>query len=198
MGSSTLQTIDKNRINRALTLLTSYTGTNTEEITELSPRYDYEEIVTFYGVPLSVSKFVDIITDPSLKDNVGTFYSLNVIENDTIEDATDTNTAQEPSAKTFSINANRLSASKINNKYYLNIAKTIYKASPQKIFTFMGIPMAQGKYDELILTKSSYTIEDIDLHPTTGEPDLINIMIGGTPLTVGRVGSKYYLIVKVL
>jgi hypothetical protein len=58
--------------------------------------------------------------------------------------------------------------------------------------------MPKGEYDELILTKSSYTIEDIDLHPTTGEPDLVNIIVGGSPLTAGRIGNSYYLIVKVI
>ena len=52
----------------------------------------------------------------------------------------------------------------------------------------MGLPMALGLENELILNKTAYTTSDIDEYKICP--------IGGSPLTVGRIGNNYYLIVS--
>ena len=43
--------------------------------------------------------------------------------------------------------------------------------------------------NELILNKTSFTPSDVN--------EYVNMKIGGSPLTVGRIGLKYYLVVSI-
>ena len=52
----------------------------------------------------------------------------------------------------------------------------------------MGIPLAKGPQDELILHNTNYNMDDVE--------EFVNLMIGGCPLTAGMIKAKYYLIVS--
>ena len=63
--------------------------------------------------------------------------------------------------------------------------------------TLQGLPMATGSSNELIMHKdfNLFNINDISITPD-GELDIKAVNIGGVPLSTGRIGNKYYLIVK--
>lgn len=180
-----------NRDNFASTLLVSYADSSKEVPGNLG----YKKELVLGGVPLSVSLFF-YDTDPSLQDIANTFYALNVIENNDEEDdvfspSAEGNVPTDPSDKTFTLKGNRLSASKKGDRYYMNVVKTgtpgsLINVSNEVIF--MGIPMRQGSEAELVVRKIGTVFSDVE--------ELVTFMVGGSPLTAGRIGNNYYLIVS--
>jgi len=179
-----------NRDNNASTLLTSYADTSKV----VSITSDHNMVATIEGLPLSISLYTDPDVDPSVSINqIHMFYALDIIENAEAEDEEWDpsglgNIPTSPSDRTFTWNGNRLSNSKISDKYYINIVDTGNIGNATNQVMLMGVPMAQGVQDELILNKTSHTISDIEEYK--------DILIGGSPLQVGRVGNNYYLIIS--
>ncbi len=192
IGGARLAVANRNRDNNASTLIVSYVDASRY----VSIVTDYNMVATLGGVPLSVSLYTDPGTDPSVGQNI-MFYALDIIEDTENEDPEiDVNPSEigsiniptDPSDRTFTWNGNRLSASKKSGKYYMNIVNSGGMAEITKQFTLMGVPMGQGLQDELVLNKTSYILPDIE--------EYVVIRIGGSPLTAGRVGNNYYLIVS--
>lgn len=181
---------NRDRDNASSTLKTSYANTSQLVLTTTS----YDMVMTLSGIPLSMSLYTDPDVDPSSSINqINMFYALNVIENTNSEDAeldpsSVGNIPTDPSDKTFTWNGSRLSASKINDKYYMNIYDTGETGNASNQVILMGVPMAQGSQKELIINKTAYTISDIEQYR--------DMLIGGVPLQVGRIGNNYYLIIK--
>lgn len=195
IGGARLAVVNNgDRDNFASTLLISYVNTDRAVPTT----FNYNAVVTIGGVPLSVSLYINYGKDPSVGQNA-MFYALDVIENTADEDpGINTNPSMEdsiiipydPSDRTFTWNGNRLSASKKSDRYYMNIVDSGNLGEGDSQFTLMGVPMGQGSQNELILNRTSYTMGDIN--------EYVNIMIGGSPLTAGRIGNNYYIVVAPL
>lgn len=179
-----------NRDNNASTLFISYADTSKI----VSATFDYNMVATLEGMPLSISLYTDPDVDPSAAINqIHMFYALDIIENTETEDEEWDpsglgNIPTNPSDRTFTWNGNRLSASKKSEKYYMNIVDSGSTGNATNQVVLMGVPMAQGVQNELILNKTAYTMNDLD--------DTISVRIGGIPLTAGRIGNDYYLIVS--
>ncbi|KKK93812.1 hypothetical protein LCGC14_2689160, partial [marine sediment metagenome] len=65
--------------------------------------------------------------------------------------------------------------------------------------TIAGVEMPVGPLNELIMYRTNFTMDDIDTiedDPSNPERDLVDVVIGGVPLTAGRIGNEYYLIVS--
>jgi len=187
IGGSRLAIVNnRTRDNDASTLFVSYTDKNQLVRTT----FDYNIVATLGGFPLSISLYSDPDTDPSSSINqINNFYALNIIENTLADDLSpDGNTPTKPSDMTVTWNGNRLSASKIDGRYYLNVVNSGNTGNAANQVTLMGVPMAQGRQDELILNKTDYTIYDVEEYST--------IRIGGSPLSVGRIGNSYYLLIS--
>lgn len=185
---------DSNRDNFASTLLISYV--NTDRAVPIT--FDYNAAATIGGIPLSVSLYINYGEDPSVGQNA-MFYALDIIENIADEDLEiDINPSlqdniiipYDPSDRTFTWNGNRLSASKKSNRYYMNIVNSGDLGEGNNQFTLMGVPMGTGIQNELIMNRTSYAISDIE--------EYVILRIGGSPLTAGRIGNNYYLVVSPL
>ena len=182
-----------NRDNRASTLLISYADTSKRVVFDHA--FNYNMAATLEGIPLSITLYEDPDYDPSasISNHIRMFYALDIIENTIGEDqdrdpSFEGNVPTAPSDKTFTWNGNRLSASRKSERYYMNVVDTGSTGNATYQVNLMGVPMAQGLQSELILNKTSYTTNDVD--------ELIDIRIGGVPLTAGRIGNSYYLIVS--
>lgn len=176
--------------NNAPTLLTSYSPSSHL----ISTNNNYTKNCVLGGLPLSISLHKNINTNPSVNNDVDIYYTFDIIEYLSIDDAEDLNTAQFPSAKSFMLNGNKLYASKINNFYYFKISDTRETAIPTRNIVLNGIPMATGINNELILRKTNYTINNL-ADPSSDMIDFIEFNMGGTPMQAGRIENKYYLIV---
>ncbi len=192
IGGARLAVTNRDRDNNAFTLVVSYVDASRY----VSIATDYNMVATLGGVPLSVSLHTDPGTDPSVSQNI-MFYALDIIEDTENEDPEinvnpseigSINIPTDPSDRTFTWNGNRLSASKKSDRYYINRVNSGGVAEITKLFTLMGVPMGQGLQDELVLNKTSYVLSDIE--------EYVVVRIGGSPLTAGRIGSNYYLIVS--
>ncbi len=181
VGSSILSVSNNgNNAERASTLVTTYTNS-----IKYDSEVDYKKELVLSGIPLSVSIFFDLETDPStnITSTSNTYYALDVIK------LNDNPSIVYPNM-TFTLNGNRLSASNIENEYYINIVESGSVLLPSKSIVLMGIPMATNASNELFINDSNYTINDVQ--------EKFEIEIGGIPLKAGRIGSKYYLINRVI
>ena len=181
---------NRTRDNDASTLYTSYANTGNMEI--VTP--DYNMVATLEGFPLSISLFTDPDTEPSSSvRQIAMFYALDIIEDTDPEDlpldpSSAGNIPTNPSDNTFTWNGNRLSNSKKSERRYINIVDSGNTGNAIQQVVLMGVPMAQGLENELILNKTNYTTSDIEEYKT--------FYIGGSPLSVGRISNDYYLIVS--
>jgi hypothetical protein len=148
----------------------------------ITTQSSYTSEFNWGGVPLSITLFDDPVTSET--DNIGHFYALDVIEN----------TEEADSTLTFGPNA--LQVSKINNNYYLDTLRLGIAVTPENSVVLKGIPMSSGGYNELILNKTDYTMDDIDIpDPSEETSNIVEFMVDGVPLSAGRINNKYYLIV---
>jgi hypothetical protein len=193
-GARLAITNNRTRDNDASTLFTSYADTTKAIATPATGSFGYNMVATLAGLPLSISLFTDPDRDPSSSINqIAMFYALDIIENSDPEDSPldpsiEGNIPTNPSDKTFTWNGNRLSASKKSERYYMNIVDSGNTGNATQQVILAGVPMAQGLQNELILNKTAYTTSDIDEYEIIG--------LGGSPLTVGRIGNDYYLVVS--
>lgn len=188
---------NRTRDDDASTLLVSYADAANKITTPATGSFGYNMVATLGGMPLSVSLFTDPGLDPSalVVNQIAMFYALDIIENTQAEDEVLPENPSDalvfgtnPSNRTFTWNGNRLSASKKSNKYYMNVVDSGDIGNAANVVTMMGVPMAQGLQNELILNKTAYTTSDIDEYKIIG--------LGGVPLTVGRIANDYYLVVS--
>ncbi len=164
----------------------------------LSDSYSNSDILNWQGVPLFISKFYNFPRNQNVGPlDVEYFCAFNVIENlETIDTISGSN--QDGITDSCVLNGNKLQVSRIDNRYYLDVVILNALPEPTELFVLQGTPLAIGSNNELILNKTSYTMDDIS--PNADDPslpvrDLIEIMIGGVPITAGRIGNSYYLIV---
>ncbi len=150
---------------------------------------DQTTTLNWQGMPISVSQFIS--TDP----NVGTYFAIDVIE-ETGSGSLLSELDNSGVPKHVTWNGNKLEATSIDGKYYLAFDDTGLTAVSTNKITFQGTAQATGISDELILNDSGFTTDDIDTDPNTGGLDYKSISLGGVPITVGRVGFKYYLIIN--
>ena len=170
--------------NNSSTLFVSYVDTSRF----VSVETDYNLVVTLGGLPLSVSLYTNAGSNPSTDQNI-MFYALDVIDNTEFEDEENIgNIPTNPSDKTFTWNGNRLSASRKSDRYCINVVNSGNVGEVSNLFTLMGVPMGQGGQNELIMNKTSHSFSDIKEYK--------DILIGGSPLTAGRIGNNYYLVVS--
>ena len=172
------------KIDNASIMKASYINPNHLDGTNPSIELETGEEIFIGGIPLSLSFTSTSLISPS------PFYSLNIIEVDFIQDNLGTlNINNPPHSKTFILGDTHLSSTQFLNKYYMDIEILNSSISEIKeIFGFNGFPMAKGPNNELILNKTSNNFDEID--------EFVDMFVGGTPLTVGRIRNKYYLIVK--
>ena len=143
------------------------------------------------GIPLTTSFFIPSDAHPTSLY----FYTIDIINNPNPEDEDNPsfnldrgNQPTDPTNKSFTLNGNRLASSQIDNRYYWKMKLHNTSSVPTENVIFYGIPLAKGEEDELIFKMAEYEFNEVE--------ELIDIMIGGQPLTVGRIGDQYYLIVK--
>lgn len=152
-------------------------------------------LIRINGFPISASLCYNSSYNPSLEGSVGFFYALDVIVDNSSEDVDDSNTAQDPPAKTPIFNGVPVSTSKISNKYIINSYNMGETAAPTGLLNFYGTNLSYGTYNELIVRNSGYIIGDL-----TENPDFVEeLNFGGTPVRVGFIPqeNKYYLIMSV-
>jgi len=156
----------------------------------IEPEPDYPTSLNWGGVPLSLS----LCYDPEISetDEIGYFYALDVIE---ISEEVDPDDGSF-TAEYTTLSGNRLQISKINNRYYLDIIRIGTSSTPMSKVVLKGMPLGSGGINELVLNRTGFTMNDIDEDPNTGDIDIKQVNIGGVPLSAGRVGFKYYLIVR--
>ena len=181
VGSSVLAVSNNgNSAERASTLIATNTTSNKYDL-----NVDYKKELVLSGIPLSISIFFDLETDPStnITETTNTYYALNVIKR------TENPSIVYPTIS-FVLNGNRLAASDIENEYFMNIVESSATLSPSKSIVLMGIPMATNANNELFINDSGYSISNIQ--------EYIEIEIGGMPLKAGRIGNNYYLITRII
>ena len=156
--------------------------------------------VVIGGVPLSISAYSfgdnpSLFPDATIESNI--YYALDIIE---ITETSDVEITTYDN-NIFTWDGSRLSNLRLNNKNYINVSIQGNAGQPYHNTTIQGVPFALDENRCLIVNQSGYTfnnIEEIGEDPSKREPDIKELMIGGVPLSAGRVGNKYYLIVNAL
>ncbi len=180
------------RAGGAATLRVVYAGTDSDpnEADFARPITDmqYRSELVIGGIPLSVtpfydSSFNDVDALPKSTDVIGTYYALDIVKN---PDSLDTAYSLDDNVN-FVLNGNRLATTRIANLNYLSIVESTKTVDPSKRIYFQGMPMATNRYNELLVKDTEFTYTELD--------ELIEVMIGGIPLQVGRMSNRYYLIV---
>lgn len=129
------------------------------------------------GIPLQLSYFNNSVT---INNNSTRLYALEVIEESSINPI--------DNDMSFVWEGIRFSAQQnTDNKIYWEILKNSGTGTPINKATIHGMPLATTATDELIIVDSGYTTSDID--------EYLTVSIGGIPLTVGRIGNEYYLVI---
>lgn len=194
IGSSWLSVMNKGtRDDQASTLMISYLS----ETQVVKSTYNYKKEVMVGGIPLAL---VSLYSDGDYKN----YYALDIIKNfnspdGVIDPSIEGNMPTIPANTTCTLNGNRLSLTKISDRFYLNVVPNTNPSAGEDPYTeivIMGTPMAKTQQNELLLHENNHTINDISTNPITGRPDLIEVVIGGSPLIAGRINNKYYLIIK--
>ena len=141
------------------------------------------------GVPLSTSRClfdtrIDKFKDANgLEQPLNYFYALDIIS---INDVSHQTLTEEERKTQFS-NA-KLFVNRWNAQNYLNVVEFEVASNPKNLINLFGSVMATGEYRELILNKTSFTLDDIDEYK---EVAFLNNLV-----SVGRIGNNYYLIVN--
>ena len=156
--------------------------------------------VVIGGVPLSISAYSfgdnpSLFPDATIESNI--YYALDIIE---ITETSDVEITTYDN-NIFTWDGSRLSNLRLNNKNYINVSIQGNAGQPYHNTTIQGVPFALDENRCLIVNQSGYTfnnIEEIGGDPSNREPDIKELMIGGVPLSAGRIGNKYYLIVNAL
>lgn len=178
------------RAEGASTLRIVYAGTdsnpNDADFARPSTKIQYSPELVLGGIPLSMTAFYDNSFNdaaPNTIDVIGTYYALDIIKN---PNPLDPAYSLDDHAN-YVLNGNRLAATKIAGLNYMSIVESTKTIDPSKQIYFSGMPMATNKYNELLVNDTKLPYQDLD--------EFIEVMIGGTPLQVGRMSNKYYLIV---
>lgn len=131
--------------------------------------------INFGGTYTSISMHAD--------NSLGYYYAFEVITNSNSH-----NTDSEFKNQYFTMDGNRYLKRRINTKYYWTLFNTGDIPTPNSKTIIRGTPMALGSDNELILKQSSYDLNEIQ--------EYAEIRISGSPITVGRIGGKWYLIIN--
>jgi hypothetical protein len=147
------------------------------------------------GLPLSISAYEGILfgdTEPNPSGDIITiYYAFDVIEYtyDVRENSTlNPSGVVEVETEEFAFQNTRYKATLIDNKYYWTFAINTTTPVPEKITHINGLPMGISTLGGLIMNQTSHTFTDIE--------ELVTMMIGGLPLTVGRIGNNYYFVIR--
>ena len=155
--------------------------------------------MNWQGIPVSISQFLSSDLSTSSGDRSGYYFAMDIIvgSDPSTNPLTKTSDINDPGvAKHATWNGHKLQISTESLRYYLNFIDTGEIAEATNRLTFQATPQATGINDELILNDSGFTLADIGTDPNTGDLDYKSISLGGVPITVGRVGFRYYLIIS--
>lgn len=129
------------------------------------------------GIPLQLSFFNDGVL---INNSSQRLYALEIIEENSITPINNN--------ISFVWDGIRMAAQQNNdNKIYWEIQKNSGTGIPVNKTTIKGMPISTSEIHELIVINSGYTSENIE--------EYLSVSIGGIPLTAGRIGNKYYLII---
>jgi len=163
----------------------------------------FEEVV-IGGIPLSISSYIfepdprnpsDVPDYPNATILSNIYYALDIIEITGVEDGQNT----QYDDNTFTYEGYRLSNLRQANRNYINIFAEGEALQAYHNTTIQGLHFALDENRKLIVNRTAYTLDDIEtIDPSNNNMDIKEFAIGGVPLTAGRIGNKYYLIVNVL
>ena len=139
------------------------------------------------GVPIRLYKYDEQIVNP-INSNLETVFAIGFIEKGSVSPV-EPDSPSDPN--TFEIsyvwNGIRYAASQdYDGKLYFTVAE-IGTNIPVNIMTLEGVHIGIGASHQIAFYNSGFSEEDIE--------EYISVTIGGVPLTAGRVGNNYYLMV---
>jgi hypothetical protein len=140
------------------------------------------------GVPLSVSLCYTTDLYSVIDQPINYYRVLDVIINSSVENEID-----DDNLRLNKIDINNTFISLSDGIRYLNCIEFEGIGIPTKSYVFSGVTMATGLYNELLVNKTSYTIDDIGLKEN-GEKDIIELAWENNLVSAGRIGNRYYLI----
>ncbi len=138
------------------------------------------------GIPLTLYRYSEQIFNP-LNETMGvekleTIYAIGIISKNNISPIN----PSSPKEISFTWHGNRYVASQdIDGKLYISIAR-IGIPTPIDMTIIEGIPIGIGEDRQLAFQDSGMSEDDIE--------EYFSATIGGVPLSIGRIGNKYYLI----
>lgn len=192
-----LFTETEGRLDFALTPVITFLNQTPEEDPSQNPNSSLNDFtstndkIVIGGIPLTLAKQnIPIASEFSTHSGSDNYpYSLKVIVKTEITPPSFNPSNPIIYENSFVWTGNRLTLSQDNDaKMYFNIQRDIKQSIiPVYQTTIAGIQLALNNDRELILYEEDLNIENIE--------EYVNIMIGGSPLTAGRVGNNWYLIV---
>jgi len=142
------------------------------------------------GVPLSVSLCYATELYSSINKPINYYRVFDVIINNDVE-----NEIENDNLRLNKIGVNHTFISLSDSIRYLNCIEFEDIGIPTKPYVFSGITMATGLYNELLVNKTDYTIDDIDLKDN-GEKDILQLAWENNLVSAGKIGDRYFLILE--
>ena len=160
-----------------------YIGTNSPEITRE---------IRLGGIPITLYKYSEQIIN-SLNSGLETVYAIGMIKKTNVSPIviTDNSNPSDPTTSTSEIsyvwNGIRYAASQDSDGKLYFTAAEIYSVAPTHTMILEGIPIGLGSCNQMAFIDSGLSENSVEEYTAA--------TIGGVPLTVGRIGNKYYLMV---
>ena len=139
------------------------------------------------GVPLRLYKYDEQIVNP-INSNLETVYAIGFIEKISVSSVEPENPSDpNPFEISYVWNGVRYAASQDSDgKLYFTVAQ-IGSTIPTDVMILEGIPIGIGESNQIAFYDSGLSENDVE--------DYISVTLGGVPLTAGRIGNNYYLMV---
>ena len=154
--------------------MASYTAINSTEITKE---------IRLGGIPLRLYKYDEQIVNP-LNSNLETVYAIGLIEKTT---PIPTNPSNDFDEYSYVWNGIRYAATQDSDgKLYFTVAQ-IGSTIPTEVMILEGLPIGIGDSKQIAFYESGLSEGSVE--------EYVSVTIGGVPLTAGRIGNDYYLMV---
>lgn len=134
------------------------------------------------GVPITLYEYDEQITNP-LNSNKETVYAIGMILKTSITPIDPSNSDEI----SFVWNGIRYAASQDSDGKLYFTASQVGTQIPTDVMILEGIPIGIGSSNQMMFHDSGLSENDIE--------EYTSLVLGGVPLTVGRIENKYYWVV---
>jgi len=148
----------------------------------------YTTEIRLGGIPIALYEYDEQIVNP-INSNLETVYAIGMIVKNMIDPIPILENPSDPTYPEISFvwNGVRYAASQDSDGKLYFTANQTGTVVPTDLMILEGIPIGIGSSRQMMFHDSGFSEGDIEEYTVS--------TLGGVPLTVGRIGNNYYLVV---